>query len=72
MTDAPCCVRCDKQLEVDNQTCKIDPDSGQRFPCVRPDDQSVFEAPVGDGILKVKSGWGINRVPILDDPYKED
>ena len=73
MTDVARCERCDRPITSDDQTCTLDGSvDGQRWPCVRPDDPSVFEAPVGDGTLKVKAGWGIRPVPILADPYAID
>ena len=66
-TDA-ICIRCGKPIERDDQTCEF---KGQRWLCVPPSDQSVFDAPVGDDTLRIKSGWGINPVKILDDPYEE-
>ena len=66
-TDA-ICLRCRKPIERDGQTCVFE---GQRWPCVSEDHPRVFDAPVGGKTLRIKSGWGINPVPILDDPYAE-
>ena len=66
-TDAVC-IRCGKPIVRDDQTCVF---KGQRWPCLTEDHPSVFDAPVGGGTLSVKAGWGVNPVPILEDPYGE-
>ena len=68
--DGPeCCTRCKLPMLRDDQTCVF---HGQRWPCVPPSDQSVFDAPVGDSTLRVKSGWDVNPIPTYDDPYAEE
>lgn len=61
---AEVCIRCKRPIERDDQSCVF---KGQRWPCVSASDKSVIEA---DG-LRIKTGWDVNPIPLLKDPYAE-
>ncbi len=68
MTKTPTeCTRCGKPILSDGQTCAFE---GQRWPCVRSDDPTVINVPVGGVTLRIKTGGRMGAVSMPADPYE--